>query len=129
MDQSLTRALDRAYAAMTVAHEALALARRRNEDALSIITEIINAPVNASLTGSGPDTYSAFSRRRPGRAARISKLDTDAELRVFVLSRVDHLSFEQIADAVANAFPAERCLGKSAIHAWWRQQSRPAHSE
>jgi len=129
MNGSLTCALDRADAAMRVAQEASALALQRSKDALAIINEAINTPDNGHQTSSQPAAYSEFNRRQASRPARISKLDTDAELRVFVLARIDHLSFEQIAHAVARVFPAERCLGKSAIHAWWNNRSHSTHSE
>lgn len=67
-------------------------------------------------------------RHRPGRPA---KIDTDPELAAFIAARIDRLTFEEIADAVAEAFPPARRVRKSAIHAWWqRQQERrtpPTH--
>lgn len=53
---------------------------------------------------------------KPGRAA---KLDTDRELQAFVRARLSRMTFEGIADDVAQTFPPERRVGKSAIHAWW----------
>ena len=53
---------------------------------------------------------------RPGRP---KKLAADPELRAFVEARFNRLTFEQIADEVAQNFPPERRVAKSAIHAWW----------
>lgn len=53
---------------------------------------------------------------RPGRP---KKLAADPELRAFVEARFNQMTFEQIADEVAQHFPPERRVAKSAIHAWW----------
>lgn len=53
---------------------------------------------------------------KPGRAA---KLDTERELQAFVRARLSRMTFEGIADDVAQTFPPDRRIGKSAIHAWW----------
>ena len=53
---------------------------------------------------------------RPGRP---KKLAADPELRAFVEARFNRMTFEQIADEVAQNFPPERRVAKSAIHAWW----------
>ena len=55
---------------------------------------------------------------RPGRA---KKLATDPELRAFVEARFNRLTFEQIADEVAQKFPPERQVKRSAIHDWFRK--------
>lgn len=59
--------------------------------------------------------------RRLHRPGVPSKLDTDPELRAFVLARMDRMTFPQLADAVAAHFPPERRVRKSAIHRWWRK--------
>ncbi|MDR9395398.1 MAG: hypothetical protein RI571_13960 [Roseovarius sp.] len=51
---------------------------------------------------------------KPGRAA---KLDTERELQAFVRARLSRMTFEGIADDVAQTFPPDRRIGKSAIHA------------
>jgi len=53
---------------------------------------------------------------KPGRAA---KLDTDREMQAFVQARLSRMTFEDIADDVAQTFPPERRVDKSAIRAWW----------
>ena len=55
---------------------------------------------------------------RPGRA---KKLATDPELRAFVEARFNRMTFEQIADEVAQKFPPERQVKRSAIHDWFRK--------
>lgn len=55
---------------------------------------------------------------RPGRPARI---DNDPALRAFVLARIDHLTFEQLAEEITKAFPPARRIGKSGIHACWQK--------
>ncbi len=33
------------------------------------------------------------------------------------------MKFDNLADLIANRFPPERRVGKSAIHAWWRKNT------
>ena len=40
------------------------------------------------------------------------------------MARLDRMTFEEIADEIARHFPPERQIRKSAIHAWWKRQSR-----
>lgn len=61
---------------------------------------------------------------RPGKPR---KLDTDAELRAFVRARLDRMTFEEIAEAIAAHFPPERRVRRSAIHAWWKRSTEPRH--
>lgn len=58
---------------------------------------------------------------RPGIPSR---LDTDAELRAFVLDRIETLTYDQIVQAVAAAFPPERRTSRSSLSRWFRSQSR-----
>lgn len=59
--------------------------------------------------------------RRQHRPGRPAKLDSDPELRAFVLAQIDSLTFPQLEAEVANAFPAERQVRKTAINSWWRK--------
>ena len=67
--------------------------------------------------------------RRLHRPGPIPKLDADPELRAFVLARIDHMTFVDLAAAVAETFPPDRCVGKSTIHTWWQKRKHSdAHS-
>lgn len=46
-----------------------------------------------------------------------SRIDTDPELRAFILARIDGMAFPALAAAIADAFPLERRVRKSALHA------------
>lgn len=60
--------------------------------------------------------------RKEHRPGRVAKLDADPTLRAFVLSRLERLTFEQIARDVEQHFPAGKRVGKSAIQAWYRKR-------
>lgn len=55
---------------------------------------------------------------RPGRP---KKLASDPDLRAFVEARFNRMTFDQIADDVAQNFPPERQVKRSAIHDWYRR--------
>ena len=55
---------------------------------------------------------------RPGRP---KKLAADPDLRAFVEARFSRMTFDQIADDVAQNFPPERQVKRSAIHDWYRR--------
>jgi hypothetical protein len=60
--------------------------------------------------------------RRAHRPGRVPKIDSDPELRAFIEARIDAMTFNEVADAVAAAFPPERRVRKSAIHEWWHKR-------
>jgi len=63
----------------------------------------------------------ATQHRRDHRFGRPAKLDTDTELRAFVLARIDRLTYVEIADAIVAHFPPNRRVSKSSIHSWWNR--------
>lgn len=69
-------------------------------------------------------TAPVSEHRRSHRPGRPAKLDTDPDLRAFVLARIDRLTFDQIAREVALHYPLERRVGRSSIHHWWRKNER-----
>ncbi|TCM79647.1 hypothetical protein [Rhodovulum steppense] len=64
------------------------------------------------------------AHRRAHRPGRPPKIDTDPELRAFIRARIDRMTFIDLAEEVAKAFPPERRVGKSAIHSWWQNNRR-----
>lgn len=71
-----------------------------------------------------PTTEAEHLRQhRPGRPSRI---DADAELRAFILARIEGATFPQLAREVAAAFPPDRRVAKSAIHRWWQDHQATA---
>lgn len=113
--------------AVAAAVAALAGARAAIDRAEMALYGRLEAPSNASpepgQDGAGPAATPAEHRRRhrPGYPAR---LDVDPELAAFVRHRLDTMTFEGIADAVAAAFPPGRRVGRSAIHAWHGRHHR-----
>ncbi|SEN51789.1 hypothetical protein SAMN04488103_105265 [Gemmobacter aquatilis] len=69
-----------------------------------------------------PETAAPISaHRREHRPGPPPKIAGDPELQAFITARVDRLTFAEIAAEVAQNFPANRRVGKSAIHEWWRK--------
>ena len=62
--------------------------------------------------------------RREHRPGVQRKIDADPELLTFIRARIDRLTFEQIAAEVADHFPPERRVRRSAIHAWWKRETK-----
>lgn len=101
--------------------DALSAALARAEIALhSALAEALQHPVQTPLEGL-PDLTDHRRAHRPGRPARI---ETDPELGAFIRARIDRMTFCEIAEEVAKAFPENRRVGKSAIHAWWQARNR-----
>lgn len=70
--------------------------------------------------------FNAAAWRAQHRCGTPSKLESDPELRAFVLARIDRLTFEEIASDIAAAFPPERRTSRSALHRWWHRWGRAA---
>jgi len=107
-------------------HTALGTCLARLENRLSKPLEgAVEHPVRARVQDADP-TAEHRRQHRPGFPARI---DADPELSVFILARIDTMTFHQLQDTVAAAFPPHRRIRKTAIHRWWtrnRPQSHPA---
>ena len=67
-----------------------------------------------------PSNARSYAARylRDHRPGRPSKIDSDPELRAFIVARIDTTTFTALKREVAKAFPPERRIGKSAIHNW-----------
>ena len=66
------------------------------------------------------DLASALAeRRRNHRRGTLSKISLDPELRAFILTRLDTLTFEEITRDVAETFPPARRVSRSSIARWW----------
>ena len=59
------------------------------------------------------------AHRRAHRMGRPAKIATDSELQAFVSTRLDSLTFDQIATEVAAHFTPDRRVSRSSIHRWW----------
>lgn len=62
--------------------------------------------------------------RAQHRRGTLSKLETDPELRTFVLARIDRLTFDQVVAEVAANFPPGRRTSRSALHRWWHRRGK-----
>jgi hypothetical protein len=60
--------------------------------------------------------------RAAHRFGRPARLDVDAELRAFVLSRIERLTYPEIEAEIARHFPPARRIRKSALQAWWSKR-------
>ncbi|OYU17770.1 MAG: hypothetical protein CFE34_14000 [Rhodobacteraceae bacterium PARR1] len=81
--------------------------------------------LNGALKTFPECTAPPSEHREAHRPSRPPKIDTDPELRTFIIARIDRLTFHQVADAVAENFPPERRVGKTAIYDWWKRNRRP----
>jgi hypothetical protein len=79
----------------------------------------VNEGIEAVADAPAP-TSRHRAQHRPGIPR---KIDMDPELRAFIEARIDGMTFHDIAEAVATAFPEPRRVAKSAIHAWWKAQN------
>lgn len=92
------------------------------------LVRALEATVNGACSGTCcasfdlQPTGAASDHRRNHRPGRPAKLDTDDALRAFVLARIDHQTFTEIADAVAAEFPKARRVSRTAIHHWWSKR-------
>lgn len=111
------RKVEEAEALARLLNAALAESRDAVEEALNACSKGLSTPVCA-------ETFPATEHRRRHRPGRPAKIETDPELKAFIIARIDRMAFEQVASDVATHFPKERRVGKSAIHDWWQKNRR-----
>jgi len=91
--------------------------------ALKTIGECEDIALDDSLGNLPTCSTPVTDHRRAHRMGRVPKIERDPELQAFILARVDRLTFTQLAKEVAEHFPSERQVKKSAIHQWWSRQN------
>ena len=106
---------------LNAAGSAAAEARAALSRATAALDALAAELVQGAIATQPAPTAPASDHRRAHRPGRPAKLDTDPELRAFVLARIDRLTFDQIAREVALQYPLERRVGRSSIHHWWRK--------
>jgi hypothetical protein len=62
--------------------------------------------------------------RRAHRPGVAPKIDSDPELRAYIIERLDCFTYQEIADLIAKRFPPERHVHASTIHRWWQRRVR-----
>lgn len=114
-------------AAANVARVELARSHKLAEATLALVemkaATLLEGAVEGPLQSPVEDLPALCEHRRAHRPGRPARIDVDRDLRAFILARIDRLTFDQLEDAVAEAFPPARRIGKSAIHAWWTKHS------
>lgn len=94
----------------------------RARDAVARIAEDAKGQFKVPFKAPSNPPASLAEWRAAHRSGTPSRLDTDAELRAFVLARIDTQTYDQIVQAVASAFPPERRVSRSTLSRWFRRQ-------
>ena len=84
------------------------------------LNQAIKGPLNE--LSSLPPTLA--EHRRAHRSGFPSRIDTDRELQAFIRARIDHMTYTELTAAVAETFPPERRVRKSAIAHWSKANRR-----
>lgn len=120
---TLRELLDDARRDLAQARDMLCAAQGAHSRAATALERAVKDGLKAP--SSLPDAGCEHLRgHRPGRPSRI---DTDRDLRNFVLARIDQMGFVDLANQIADYFPPDRRVGKSALHAWFRKHNPKPH--
>ncbi|WP_081531255.1 hypothetical protein [Rhodovulum sp. P5] len=92
--------------------------------ATTALETALEHPVQAPVQHASERLPDATAHRAAHRPGRPPKIESDPEVRAFVLARIDFMSYEALAKAVADNFPPERRVGRTAIHTWWQRNKR-----
>jgi hypothetical protein len=84
----------------------------------------IERPVHQPLKAPETRDQILAARRRAHRSGVPSKIDSDPELRAFIIARIDRLKFTEIAAEVRSHFPPERQTSVSALSRWWQREGQ-----
>lgn len=114
MAAGIRNPLTRALAELRASHAAQGRAITALEAALHAS---LQQGANALPEPSAP----VSEHRREHRPGPPPKIAGDAELQAVIVARFDRLIFKEIAAEVAQHFPANRRVGKTAIWEWWRK--------
>ncbi|WP_156114359.1 hypothetical protein [Paracoccus sanguinis] len=62
--------------------------------------------------------------RRLHRSGAVPKIEHDPEMQSFILARVDRMTYQKIADAIAEHFPKDRHVHRATVHRWVKKRER-----
>jgi hypothetical protein len=62
--------------------------------------------------------------RATHRPGTLSRINTDPELRAFILARIDRLTFDAVVSEIRSSFPSDRRVSRSALHRWWHRTGK-----
>lgn len=113
----LRQAMRDAEALNAAAGEALETASRAVK---TLIETPLNAAKSRELLSDSPPPCAHRRQHRPGRPGKIA---SDPELQAFIRARADRLTYDQLAEAIAKAFPPARHVSRSTIHKWWTAET------
>lgn len=84
----------------------------------------LKAAVEHGVQGLPSPTAPVSDHRREHRPGKPRIIPNDPDLQAIIRARTDRMTFAEIAADVAQHFPPERRVGKSAIHDWFRKGTR-----
>lgn len=84
----------------------------------------IEHPVQQALKTPETRDQILAARRRAHRSGVPSKIDTDPELRAFIIARIATMKFTEIEAEVRANFPPDRHTSKSALSRWWIREGQ-----
>jgi hypothetical protein len=100
-----------------------AIMERIEDQCPAPLAHAVEGGLQRPVQAAPPPLTTPEAHRAAHRPGRPSRLDTDPELRAFVMARLGQDTFDEIVAAVAAAFPPDRRIRRSALHAWWKRNS------
>jgi hypothetical protein len=102
----------------------LAAATAQQARVIARLEGLVEAPAEGAFNAPSPPPVPRAEHRRNHRCGTPSRVTADPELETFVRARIDTLTFQQLADAVAEAFPPDRRASRSCLHRWWHRHAQ-----
>lgn len=91
----------------------------------------VEHPVQQHLNAPETRAGNLAARRRAHVSGLPSKIDTDPELRAFIIARIATHTFTAIRDEIRVHFPPDRQTSLSSLSRWWQREGQflPARSQ
>ena len=64
------------------------------------------------------------AHRAAHKRGGLPKVETDPEVKAFIIARLDRLTFTDIVAELKQAFPPDRHISRSSVHRWWQKTGR-----
>ncbi len=93
-----------------------------NDRCTELVQMVIAKTVGSTFEAPSKCDLPTSKHRAERRRGRVSKIDTDPQLRSFILDRMDKMTYAAMEREITAAFPADRRVKRSAIHTWWQGQ-------
>ena len=102
---------------------AISRAERLSDSLETAIEAGVKTPFQRAVQAAPAPADPRAEHRRAHRPGTLPRITCDPEVEAFILGIIETMTYAQVVEAVARAFPPDRHISASSLQRWWRKRS------